>query len=63
MSASRMPRTSRQLELFAPRPSIPHWNSLPEAVRRQATPLLARLLRSRRFHLVRRIDGWEVADE
>ena len=40
------PRRASQLTLFHPPMTAPRWESLPQEVRRQALPLLVRLLRA-----------------
>lgn len=43
----RPPRCRRlQLDLFRPRPQSPHWNRLPDEVRRKTLPLIASLLQT-----------------
>jgi hypothetical protein len=51
-------RSLDQMTLFAPRPTTPHWKSLPAEVRAHTLRLLARFLRQHR-----RVQLVEVRDE
>ena len=54
------PTWRAQLDLFAPRPSIPRWSELPRPVRRTIKTQLATLIRQ---HVSRLSHGKEAGDE